>query len=79
MDFRLQNGTISCSTLVGVHKNTKLIQKIYQALINDQDYFGPAFAYKEIVFNINTWIEEELFAKVPHLVDRSLLLPLEKN
>jgi hypothetical protein len=31
---------------------------------------------KKIVFNINTWIEEELFAKVPDLVDRSLLLPL---
>jgi hypothetical protein len=34
---------------------------------------------KKIVYNIDTWIEEELFAKVPDLVDRSLLLPLEKK
>jgi hypothetical protein len=34
---------------------------------------------KNIFYNIDTWIEEELFAKVPDLVDRSLLLPLEKK
>jgi hypothetical protein len=34
---------------------------------------------KKIVYYIDTWIEEEFFAKVPHLIGRSLPIPLEKK